>query len=638
MQVFKIILALVLTATNVYAIDDGMREEASTLENIYQEKAKSILNNLVEEQDYTIVVTAKIRNDEQKLQEYRDAVEKKFLPGLIITDPMGYGTEHNMLHELKQKVEIQVVLADTVPADREGIIKDILRSKLHLNEESGDSITVSRAIQSPERNLASEAPSKYPELSPRMIAFWIIVGILALTALFVWLQRRKERKRIEDEEREIIAAKRVEEDTEEEAPLDLDLPKSQEEIERERDALEMKIAFTKGELIKLVKDYPGVVCRAAEEYFSQGRVMETTTYLESLGWENSKKLFKDVDPRLWSRIGASLRERQTDPTLDEVYSAVHSFHRFALSFVLERSGRDAENPFGFVFRLTDSQRIDLLSQESPFHVALIAIYSSGAQMGELLSDLDPSKQHEVLLNIAKIKQLPEHQVTQSVQFLLSRLERIKANPSVHAEGPVLAADFMRSLDPTREETLYQMLLEQHPGEAEKLRRVRVTFSDIPYYPAEMVRKVLETLENEDLTRALVGYPADFVESFLTLLPTKKALMIQNDLFHMVDAPTHSQCAEFRRKICNKLELEFETQRFNVSEFWSQFDGEEKVVAVDEAPVPTVKMVPPSPQAEPAQTMALEQPLKITENDRTRIITAEDVDTPDVFPDDDGEAA
>ena len=252
-------------------------------------------------------------------KEYNDALERKYLPGLIITDPMGYNDAHNILLELKQRVEIQVIMTENVPSDRENLVREILKSKLHLNEESGDTITVVRAV----RSISSEkppTPEKLPELSARMVAFWIIIGLLAITAIALWLQRRKEKakeKKREDEDRADADAAKVNaqeiktedpaDEEEKEEPL-----KTKEEIEAERDALEMRLAFAKGELVKIVREYPSIVCRAVEEFIAQGRITDAIKFLESLGWDQSRKLFKDVDSRLWTRVGAALRERERD--------------------------------------------------------------------------------------------------------------------------------------------------------------------------------------------------------------------------------------------------------------------------------------------------------------------------------------
>jgi flagellar motor switch protein FliG len=151
--------------------------------------------------------------------------------------------------------------------------------------------------------------------------------------------------------------------------------------------------------------------------------------------------------------------------------------------------------------------------------------------------------------------------------LFAKLDRIKEDPSVYADGPSLAADFLKNLPAGREEELLTYLLTDHPEEAEKLRKVKVLFQDIPYYPEDIARKVIESTDPEDLTKALVGYDHQFAESFLALLPTKRALMIQNDLFHLAEYPPASQCAEMRRKICNALEAEFAKQKFDLSDFW-----------------------------------------------------------------------
>ena len=178
----------------------GMRSEANTLENIYQEKATTFLNKLVNPEDYTLVITASIRNDEQKLKEYHETIDKKYLPGLIMKDPSGFSDAHNILLDLKQKAEIQVILSENVPADRDNLVREVLKTNLRLNEENGDTITVVRAS----RNIASvdtaANPDKLPELSSRMIFFWTMLVILALAGLAIWVYRKREQDKKEQKE------------------------------------------------------------------------------------------------------------------------------------------------------------------------------------------------------------------------------------------------------------------------------------------------------------------------------------------------------------------------------------------------------------------------------------------------------
>jgi hypothetical protein len=174
-----------------FAQDTGVsvREETTTLENLYQEKVRSILSNLMAPEDYTLVISATIRNDDTKLKEYSAAAERKFLPGLPIQDPAGYAETNNILLELKQRVEIQVILTDNVPADRDQIVRDVIKNKLKLNEETGDSIAVVRAARSIPAPKTQESP-KLPELSAKMIAFWIIVLMMVLTGVMARVEGR----------------------------------------------------------------------------------------------------------------------------------------------------------------------------------------------------------------------------------------------------------------------------------------------------------------------------------------------------------------------------------------------------------------------------------------------------------------
>jgi len=570
-------IALGLLALNsAYAAEanNGLREEAATLENIYQERARVTLDTLLNSEDYTLVITATIKNDEAKLKEYHSMVEKKFLPGLAMNDPAGFGEEHNILHSLKQKVEIQLILNDRVPSDRDALVKEILKSKLKLNEEAGDTISVVRAFHN-SANGDSIFARKLPELSGKMIAFLIVLAIILIAGIVMWLYKRHEEKLAEAETRgaQIVERERLkdaikEENGENNEPTKDDPTQSEEYLEAQRRVLEQKINMGREELVSLVQQYSSIVHKAVEEYITQGKLNETTLFLENIGWDESRKLFKNIDNKLWSRVATNLRDRAEDPAREEIYNAIHGFHRFALSYVLEKAGNSFENPFGFIFQLSHSQRMDLLGNESAYNIGLISIYSTGAQMGELMSGLSAEKQNEIFFNITKIRHLPESEVNNSIATLLTRLEGIKKAPSIHIDGLDLAAKFIRSLDPVKEEALYRSMQSQHPAEADSLRKTQVMFSDIPSYPMEMIKKVIDTLESDDVLKSLAGYPSDFVDSFLALLPTKKALMIQNDLFHMSDAPPAYQSATARRKIIDKIEQEFERIKFSVVDFWN----------------------------------------------------------------------
>jgi flagellar basal body-associated protein FliL len=584
---------LVVNGASAAEVTNGLREEASTLENIYQEKAHATLDTLMNPEDYTLVISATLKNDEAKLKEYHSMVEKKFLPGMVMNDPSGFGEEHNILHALKQKVEIQVILNDRVPADRDVLVKDILKSKLKLNEEGGDTIGVVRAFHNAPF-LDKSLIKKIPELSGKMIAFLLVLAALTIAGIVMWLYKRHEDKIAEAEARgaQIVERERLKEAIKEEngetAEAAVVSDNSAEEMEAKKRRLEQNILLEREQIISLTKQYSGIVHKAFEDFVTDGKINQATLFMESIGWDESRQLFKNIDNKIWSRIATNLRLRESDPKLEEIYNAIHEFQRFALSHVLEKAGNSFENPFNFIFQLSHSNRLDLLQNETSYNIALISIYSTGSQMSELMSGLSSTVQNEVFFNITKIRHLPESEVNQGVANLLAKLDGIKKAPSIHVNGFDIASKFIRSLDPVKEEEMYKSMQNQHPKVAKLLRRTQVIFEDIATYPPDLVGKVIEGLESDDILKALCGMDSELVDSFLGLLPTKKALIIQNDLFHLVDVPPVYQCAAARRKIVEKVEQEFERIKFSVAEFWNNLIGDNgagiaEVTTVNEVP-------------------------------------------------------
>lgn len=335
--------------------------------------------------------------------------------------------------------------------------------------------------------------------------------------------------------------------------------------------IESQLAFAKGQLIKLAQDYPQITGQAVDGFFAQGNYLTVTLALEALGWDTTKTLFKNLDARLWARIGTTLREREVSPTAESLLDAVSTLHRYALSFVIERSGQESDNPFAFLFNLNPVTRIKLLSHEKPDTIALFSIYCTGKQMGELIRGIPVSKQEQVLAAITKIDHLSESEIKEGLDSLYMRLERVKADPFVHAQGDRIAAEFLRNLDPAHEEAIYSKLCMDHPEEAEQLRRIRAMFPDLLHYPSDIIRFALADISDHDLVRAIAGFPGEFIDSLFIHIPPKRSTTLEYIIDHLTHLPSLPQAADARRRICIRLEQEFEKQNFSLNQFWDSYE-------------------------------------------------------------------
>jgi|GEM_PF-6095786 len=113
--------------------------------------------------------------------------------------------------------------------------------------------------------------------------------------------------------------------------------------------------------------------------------------------------------------------------------------------------------------------------------------------------------------------------------------------SVFNETSSLAAEFLSKLPASREEEVLDFLSKHHPEEFQKIRRVRVVFSDIPSYP----RDVLEG--------AFAGVDSLVLQK-----------MISGEFGSEAEAPSS---AENRRHFCALVEHQLELRNFDRNLFW-----------------------------------------------------------------------
>lgn len=141
-------------------------EEMGSLENVYEARARSVLNTILRPTDYTLVVAIELDHDEKKLKEFHDEMDVQYLPGMpLMGDAPALGKATNKLHEMKSKTDISVVLSRNVTPETERIIKDLLTSKLHLDATAGDNVTVKRIELPADAPKAEPKPDTLPELT-----------------------------------------------------------------------------------------------------------------------------------------------------------------------------------------------------------------------------------------------------------------------------------------------------------------------------------------------------------------------------------------------------------------------------------------------------------------------------------------
>lgn len=546
-------------------------EETGTLESLYESRARGVLNSFLRPHEYTVVVSAELNRDDSKLEEYREKMELQYLPGLPIPSDPTLVPATNDLHSMKNKVTIDLVLNADVPPEKESLIKMVLASKLHLNTESGDVINVARA-NLPDLNPPPESPQLLPELTWKMWGFIVVLSLIALAAIVFWFHRRS------------TAPKAAPHPDAERSPeLSLNDPFAAQEAAREEDnkeraaladsaILEKELEDLKDQLLFLVSQYPQISSKTVSEMLESSEE-DVIRVFEYLSWDLSRRIFSSVSPKIWSRLGNKVKTRTHTPTDTEYRDAIKNLYRSILARFLEAGAdKDETNPFGFLFRLTPYERSRLMSNEPVSSFAMIALFADGDDSSTLIQTAKPELQEQILLEIAKLQALPESAVLSLANSLKERLKLIKASPSVFADGPALAAKILRSYSAERELEIYRKMCAEDPVSADGIRRVIAQFDDIAIYPQELVSSVLSLLDIDQLVKALFGLQVDVRTPVMSMMPPKRAKMIERDLERPGFIVATSECAANRRLFCLKLEEVLRSRGHTVSDVWKEIDS------------------------------------------------------------------
>lgn len=506
------------------------REESGALEQIYESRVRTALNTILRPGEYSLVVAADIDRDPKRLEKLEEDMDKMSLPGVPGLQMSENFALSNKLHELRSRVDVHLILDEAVSKEKEETAKSLVKMKIHLDESAGDTLVTTRALLIPPA--PPTLPEQLPELTWRMWALFLLMGLIACGLFLMWRNRKNQNSDELDLKKSDVAETPV--------PAAEELPSAAEVAELtpeagEADKNNIELYERKKALLTLATQYPEAASSALSEHFSGGHEKDVLLTCEALGWEMSKKLFHDLHHRVWARLGMMMTERQNEPSAQDSLAAVTNCHRAVVARYLDLVDGDESNPFNFLFRLTEKDRDRLLKQESPTALSLICVHASQAQMTQILNSLADDRRQAVLLQLTRLKEIPNEAIRETVESLRTRLTAQKENPSVELDGLRMTLDLLERIEPEAEFQFIQKLRAEHADEFENLRKFYLLFEDLTIVPPEWLAESTSLVEMKTLVLALAPQETLAVrERILAALPPKRAKMIEKDIAYLRD--------------------------------------------------------------------------------------------------------
>ncbi|NJL25144.1 MAG: hypothetical protein HC902_08185 [Calothrix sp. SM1_5_4] len=568
-DVVKNIIGLIFLLFLVNPAPAQFVEEIGTLESIYEARARAVLNSFLRPHEYTVVISAEIERDQKKLEEYREKMEMQFVPGLPIPADPSSVPATNDLHGMKNKITVNLVLNSDVSPEKEGLLKTVLASKLHLDESAGDSVVISRA-KLPDNQPPPPTPSLLPEFSWKTWALIFLLALLAFAGLIFWLYSRRR-----DEPRAFEPKSPEAQGTSDQAPAFSQEPEAERKQaggDETSQSVALELAEAKDQLIYFASQYPTLSSKGVAELLDRNMEDVIRTF-EFLSWDLSRRIFSGLTPSNWGRLGASVKQFSGKGTERECLQSLQRIYRHLLARFLESGAqKDDANPFSFVFRLNANERRELMLNEPASSFAIISLFCQEEELKQLLEGVKSDILDQLPAEMSRLESLPESDLFNLAQHLKANLKKIREAPSVFMDGAGLAAKILRSYSPDKEAAVYARMKTEDFAAAEKIRRLIVQFEDLPLYPVELVSSALSLVDVDDLARALFGLDEEARRHLIGLMPSKRGRMVERDLESSGFHPTDPEVSASRRIVSLKVEEILSMRGQSVASVWEQMSA------------------------------------------------------------------
>jgi flagellar motor switch protein FliG len=280
--------------------------------------------------------------------------------------------------------------------------------------------------------------------------------------------------------------------------------------------------------------------------------------LISLGAELSAQVFKAMNDDEIEELTTEISRLPNVPALT-TGDVLDEFHQMALaqeyiaqggvayaSEVLERAlgpkrareilerlkGQIQPAAFEIVKKVDPKNLLDFIRREHPQTIALILANMDPKQAAQILSELSPDLQPDVVLRIATMDKTNPEVIKQIESILEDRLSSLFTQEVSISGGVKSVAEIMNRLDRSTERTLLGTLQDQDGELAENIRRLMFTFEDIVHVDDRGVQRILKEIDQRDLALALKAAGAEVGGKIFKNMSERAATLLKEEIGYL----------------------------------------------------------------------------------------------------------
>ena len=218
------------------------------------------------------------------------------------------------------------------------------------------------------------------------------------------------------------------------------------------------------------------------------------------------------------------------PTEEQTLFYQKNFDEFITTYHWQK-----EQFFGFLQQLTHEQVMTLIKGQNPLVGALMIKFMKPKQSAAVMRDLPVDLRDGIIKQTARVRTVSTEELGEIER---SVRDQVAALPSFILTSPSQELEFWaRLLSNSEDQDAILLSLEkERPELYEQLAKYRFRLEDVPSLPRPLIHRVLDQINNDELTRAMLTLPEPTREFLLSELGPKRQALLRSQLDALVGLP------------------------------------------------------------------------------------------------------
>ena len=189
-------------------------------------------------------------------------------------------------------------------------------------------------------------------------------------------------------------------------------------------------------------------------------------------------------------------------------------------------------PFGFLHKFKAEDVLNFIKEEQPQTIALIMSNLPTGLAADILKDLSPDKQLDVIRRVAGMEQTSPEFVEMVEASLKTRMVSLLGQQSDHVGGVPLVAQILNVADRATSKNILDTMGQESGELVDEIQRLMFVFDDIVKLDDKSIQAVLKEVDNGQWAMALKGASPEVKGKILGNLSQRAAENLEEEMGYL----------------------------------------------------------------------------------------------------------